>query len=93
MSVIKFILQPDNVLNLNEKNEMKQWSNDGRTYVAAKIIPGYATLIYMAVTKLPEDGWEPDGFSKFSSYLPEIDIKKVVGKAETNFEKNAEKNE
>ncbi|XP_073997962.1 uncharacterized protein isoform X2 [Rhodnius prolixus] len=33
------------------------WSNDRRTYVAAKPIPGRGALIYMAVAEKPELGW------------------------------------
>lgn len=74
------------MLKPDEKNEMKQWSNDGRTYVAAKIIPGYATLIYMAVSSQSEDGWDLDGFAKFSSYLPDIDVDQIVRNAERSNE-------
>jgi hypothetical protein len=39
--------------------------------MAAKIIPGYATLIYMAVTNNPDDGWDHEGFAKVASYIPD----------------------
>lgn len=51
---------------------MKQFSPDRRTYIAAKIIPGYATLIYMAVTNNPDDGWDEDGFAKVATYIPNM---------------------
>lgn len=39
-----------------EKN-VKMWSKDRRTYTAARVIPGFGVLIYMAVTSDPELGW------------------------------------
>lgn len=38
--------------------ETHHMSPDDRTYVAAKIIPGFGSLIYMAVSNKPELGWE-----------------------------------
>ncbi|KAG5674911.1 hypothetical protein PVAND_004856 [Polypedilum vanderplanki] len=77
-----FVDLPEEMMKPNEKNEMKQWSADGRTYVASKIIPGYATLIYMAVTKNTEDNWDHDGFAKFSSYLPNVDTEEILRNTE-----------
>jgi hypothetical protein len=56
-------------------------SEDNRTYVAAKIIPGFATMVYMAVTNTPEDGWEKDGFVKIASYIPNININEILSQA------------
>lgn len=67
-----------------------QWSPDGRSYVTAKIIPGYAILVYMAVTSQPEDGWDHDGFAKYSSYLPDINVDEILRKAKKNVEENNE---
>jgi hypothetical protein len=70
---------PDEMLNdLNQKNEVQQWSNDGRTYVASKIIPGYATLVYLAVTPEKEDGWDHNGWAKFTKHLPNIDVEQIL---------------
>lgn len=43
-----------------------QFSPDKRSYVAAKIIPGFGTLIYMACTDNPELGWDENGFANFN---------------------------
>jgi hypothetical protein len=32
----------------------------------------------MAVTEKTEDNWDHDGFAKFSSYLPNIDVEAVL---------------
>lgn len=45
---------------------MTQWSADNKSYVSAKIIPGFGTLIYMACTNDPELGWEENGFAQFN---------------------------
>lgn len=74
-----------------ENKEVKQFSNDRRTYTAAKIIPGYATLIYMAVTNTPEDGWDHDGFAKLATYVP--DVKGTVDKVLNKFKENQEAKE
>jgi hypothetical protein len=50
----------------DDDQEMKQWSPDGKSYIAAKIIPGFGTLIYMACTSQPELGWDERGFADFS---------------------------
>lgn len=42
-----------------------KYSSDNRSYVAAKVIAGFGTLIYMAVTSVPF-GWEEGGFAKFN---------------------------
>lgn len=44
---------------------MTQWSADKRSYVAAKIIPGFGSLVYMACTDDVDMGWEENGFSNF----------------------------
>ena len=41
------------------------WSADNKTYVAAKAIPGYGTLVYLAVAYKPELGWQASGFSSY----------------------------
>ncbi|KAB0793615.1 hypothetical protein PPYR_13235 [Photinus pyralis] len=41
-----------------EQGFMKRWSNDKKTYVAAKPLPGKGALVYMAVAKDPTLGWE-----------------------------------
>ncbi|RZC39527.1 DUF4485 domain containing protein [Asbolus verrucosus] len=53
---------------LDDKNEereardfMCRWSDDKRTYIAAKPLPGKGTLVYMAVSKDPTLGWEKHG--------------------------------
>ncbi|XP_017770940.1 PREDICTED: uncharacterized protein LOC108558521 [Nicrophorus vespilloides] len=40
------------------KSYMSRWSPDRRTYVAVKPMPGRGALVYMAVSKNPELGWE-----------------------------------
>lgn len=66
---------------MTDTNEMKpQWSADGKTYIAAKIIPGYATMMYMAVTSNAENGWDHDGFAKYSSYLPNVNADEIIQK-------------
>lgn len=37
---------------------MCKWSNDKKTYIAAKPLPGLGTLVYMAVSKDPSLGWD-----------------------------------
>lgn len=44
--------------------DISQYSKDKKTYIAAKVIPGYGTLVYMAVLDKPEAGWEENGFAK-----------------------------
>ncbi|KAJ3645676.1 hypothetical protein Zmor_023317 [Zophobas morio] len=44
---------------------MCRWSDDKRTYVAAKPLPGAGTLVYMAVSKDPSLGWEKQGETIF----------------------------
>lgn len=46
---------------LNQTKDYKHMSPDNRTYVAAKLIPGYGSLIYMAVSNKPELGWTNRG--------------------------------
>lgn len=45
---------------------MTQWSADKKSYVSAKVIPGFGTLIYMACTSQPELGWDENGFAQFN---------------------------
>ncbi|XP_067005424.1 uncharacterized protein [Anabrus simplex] len=47
---------------------MSHWSPDRRTYVAAKPIPGRGALVYMAVTRDPDQGWDIPGKRKPKSY-------------------------
>ncbi|XP_065088451.1 uncharacterized protein LOC135709931 [Ochlerotatus camptorhynchus] len=49
----------------DEVKEVYRWSNDRKSYVAAKIIPNYATLVYMAVCDDPEQGWDNGGFGSY----------------------------
>lgn len=58
-----FINFNDQVMD-NSNQEMKQWSADRKSYVAAKVIPGFGALIYMASTDQPDLGWEENGFGK-----------------------------
>lgn len=74
-----------------EDKEVKQFSDDRRTYTACKIIPGYATLIYMAVTNNPDDGWDHNGFAKLATYVP--DIKGTVDEILNKFKENQEAKE
>ncbi|XP_058826162.1 uncharacterized protein LOC131686059 [Topomyia yanbarensis] len=53
--------EPGETLTEDQKDVFR-WSNDRRTYVATKIIPNYATLVYMAVCDDPEQGWDNGGF-------------------------------
>ncbi|XP_055540573.1 uncharacterized protein LOC129727120 [Wyeomyia smithii] len=48
-----------------ELKDVYRWSDDRRTYVATKIIPNYATLVYMAVCDDPEQGWDNGGFGTY----------------------------
>ncbi|XP_062706715.1 uncharacterized protein LOC134287798 [Aedes albopictus] len=48
-----------------ETKEVYRWSNDRKSYVAAKIIPNYATLVYMAVCDDPQQGWDNGGFGSY----------------------------
>ncbi|CAH0564553.1 unnamed protein product [Brassicogethes aeneus] len=41
-----------------KKDYMCKWSPDKRTYIAMKPLPGKGALIYMAVAREPELGWE-----------------------------------
>lgn len=68
-----------------EHKEVKQFSADRRTYISAKVIPGYATLIYMAVTNDPEE-WSHDGFMKLATYVPDMagHVEKLIKKREEN---------
>lgn len=45
--------------------DTEQWSADRKSYVAARIIPGFGTLVYMACTDDPELGWDKNGFANF----------------------------
>lgn len=47
-------------------NEIKQWSPDKKSYISAKVIPGFGTLVYMACTDQPELGWDEEGFANFN---------------------------
>ncbi|KAL1497692.1 hypothetical protein ABEB36_008610 [Hypothenemus hampei] len=41
-----------------DNNFLCKWSNDKRTYLAAKPLPGLGTLVYLAVSKNPSLGWD-----------------------------------
>ncbi|XP_062551542.1 uncharacterized protein LOC134216735 [Armigeres subalbatus] len=49
----------------DEQKEVYRWSNDRKSYVAAKIIPNYAVLVYMAVCDDPQQGWDNGGFGSY----------------------------
>jgi hypothetical protein len=74
-------------LEKSEQKEVKQFSADRRTYISAKLIPGYATLIYMAVTNNPEE-WVHDGFMKLATYIPDMagHVEKLIKEREENKE-------
>ncbi|XP_066248830.1 uncharacterized protein [Euwallacea similis] len=42
----------------NEDHYMRKWSPDKRTYMAAKPLPGVGTLVYLAVAREPNLGWD-----------------------------------
>ena len=68
-----FINFNDQLLD-NSNQEMKQWSADRKSYVAAKVIPGFGALIYMASTDQPDLGWDENGFGKMDDvYNPPDD--------------------
>lgn len=50
-----------------ENQDFTQWSADNKSYVSAKVIPGYGTMIYMACTDNPELGWDDNGFVSFEN--------------------------
>lgn len=58
-----------NFEGIDETNEQDftQWSADRKSYVSAKVIPGYGTMIYMACTDQAEDGWDDNGFVSFEN--------------------------
>lgn len=66
--VAHFVNLPEGV-QLDEDKSFTQWSADGKSYVSAKVIPGYGTLIYMACTDKPELGWDDNGFAGFQNIL------------------------
>ncbi|XP_060535694.1 uncharacterized protein LOC132707770 [Cylas formicarius] len=43
---------------VDDDHFMCKWSEDKRTYIAAKPLPGQGALIYMAVTRYPNLGWD-----------------------------------
>lgn len=49
------------------KNEemSSYWSSDKKTYVAAKTIRGFGTLVYIAASHKPEYGWQENGFKSY----------------------------
>jgi len=55
-------------------------SHDKKSYVAAKIIPGYGTLIYMAVTDNPDLGWDEYGFAKTLEILDVPNVPRNLNK-------------
>ncbi|XP_066139857.1 uncharacterized protein [Euwallacea fornicatus] len=42
----------------NEDHYMRKWSPDKRTYMAAKTLPGVGILVYLAVAREPNLGWD-----------------------------------
>lgn len=50
---------------LGANQAIVKWSSDNRSYVAAKVIAGFGTLIYMAVTSVPFH-WDEGGFAKLN---------------------------
>lgn len=45
----------------NQIKDTQHMSPDNKTFIAARLIPGYGTLIYMAVSNKPELGWANRG--------------------------------
>lgn len=64
-------------MEMRDGQSMEKWSADRKSYVSAKIIPGFGTLVYMACTDNPELGWDENGFANF------IDIADVPNPAAT----------
>ena len=65
--VMQHFVDIDGVKGDQVGQDYSQWSNDGKTYVAAKIIPGYGTLIYMACSDNADD-WIRNGFAGLPDY-------------------------
>lgn len=84
--MIDLFSQPDGV-EFGDEQEMKQWSADRKSYVSAKIIPGYGTLIYMACTSNPELGWDDKGFAQFNDIS---DVPNMMSMADEGREKPQE---
>lgn len=57
-------------MEINDVQPTSQFSEDNRSYVAAKIIPGFGTLIYMACTSGTESEWDLNGFANFANIDP-----------------------
>lgn len=57
-------MKPEGV-EMEADQETVQWSADKKSYVAAKIIPGFGTLVYIACTNDPELGWDENGFANY----------------------------
>ena len=65
----KMFVNINDVTLENRDQQTVQWSADLKTYVAAKVIPGFGALIYMASTEYPngpEGGWENFGFGRIN---------------------------
>jgi hypothetical protein len=58
------LLFEDEVVKPEDNQNVSRWSPDKRTYVSAKVIPGYGTLVYMATSSNPEMEWEENGFAR-----------------------------
>ena len=49
----------------SKTREIARWNENRTSYVATKIIPGYGTLLYMAVTSKPDEGWTERGYRDY----------------------------
>lgn len=88
---LQILRQPDiNPEGDPEKNEWSSYGADNKSYVAAKIIPGYGTLIYMACTDNPKMGWEQNGFANFVeiSSVPNLPVEEPEQQQQQNPQPN-----
>lgn len=55
------------------ENEFRQWSANRKSYVSAKILPGFGVLVFMACTDHPNEcGWNENGFANFTNDISDI---------------------
>lgn len=54
------------------ENEFRQWSANRKSYVSAKILPGFGVLLFMACTDHPDCGWTENGFTNFASDISDV---------------------
>ncbi|CAO1314181.1 unnamed protein product [Diamesa serratosioi] len=82
----KVFVNINDVAQDNSDQQMVQWSADFKTYVAAKVIPGFGALIYMACTDKPDQpdgGWVDYGFGKMNDLYNPPDGSHLVPQQET----------